>query len=315
MQSIYIGIDGGGTHTTAVAVRPDGTVIGRAEGDGLNYHNDGLEVCLVRFRNIVNALLSPLGESQARVCAGLAALDGPAEPGILTAFQRAVPPGCTVDLRSDAYIALMGHTEGRPGLMIICGTGSMLLALDAQGEEHVAGGWGWKFHDAGSGYSLARVGLMRALDTWEQQDALSPLLKSALAFFDVSAPRALIDRIYAPGFAPERLAGWGAEVIRLAEAGDAQAQAVLETEMDRLARQAAALLCRVPEARLVGLYGGVFQHSARARACFTGLLTARCPDADVSAPRCTPPLGAVIHSMIQSGVAREALPVFKEEQT
>ena len=40
---LYIGMDGGGTRTTAVAVREDGTLAGSAQGGGLNYLQDGLE--------------------------------------------------------------------------------------------------------------------------------------------------------------------------------------------------------------------------------------------------------------------------------
>ena len=42
-HGILIGIDGGGTHSTAVAAYPDGRIAAVAYGGGLNFHNIGVD--------------------------------------------------------------------------------------------------------------------------------------------------------------------------------------------------------------------------------------------------------------------------------
>ena len=46
---ILIGIDGGGTHSTAVAAWPDGRVAAVVPGGGQNFHNEGMEIVRARL--------------------------------------------------------------------------------------------------------------------------------------------------------------------------------------------------------------------------------------------------------------------------
>ena len=313
MTELYIGIDGGGTHTTALAVRPDGRITGRAEGPGLNYLNDGLACCVRRFRGITERLTAGREGARGTVCAGLAALDEPAEPEILSAFQSALPAGWRLMLESDLSVALAGFSLGKPGLMAVCGTGSMVLARDRQGRERTAGGWGWKVGDPGSGYTLAREGLARALFRREAEGRDSPLLAAALSYFGAADARGLIDPLYRPGAGPDVLAAFGAEVARLAEGGDLDAGEILREQMRRLAVLAAALLADVPEAgERIGLYGGLFQHSAAARSLFTVSLRAHRADAAPKLTERPPALGAVILAMLREGIHPDQLPDFTE---
>jgi len=309
---LYIGIDGGGTHSSAVAVRPDGRILSRAAGPGLNYLNIGLEACLARFSALIRPLLPADPDESVVICAGLAALDGPAAPDILEAFRSAVPSGVRLLLNSDLAVALAGLTRGEPGLMAVCGTGSMTLVRSASGEERVAGGWGWKLGDPGSGYSLAREGLSHALFRLETEGIETPLLAAARTYFSLEDPRALANSFYASEAGPDALAAFGAEVVHLAEQGDPEALEILTRQMDQFSALSAALLQAVPEARAhVGLYGGVFQHSALARSLFSRALWNRCPDTVPVLPDHPPALGAVILAMLQEGIASD-LPYFTE---
>ena len=311
MNHLFIGIDGGGSHSTAAAVCPDGSILGRAEGPGLNYLNDGLETCVRRFGELLRQFPS-LEIGNVVVCGGLAALDGPAPGSILEAFQSVLPPNCRLILESDLSVALAGHTLGRPGLMAVCGTGSMALARDCSGREICAGGWGWKIGDPGSGYSLAREGLFRAAFRAETEGRKTPLLTAALRFFDAPDLRSLIAPLYAPGRGPDALAAFGAEVARLAGEDDPDAFGILTAQMDQFAALCASLLNTIPAAiGHVGLSGGLFVHSPLACALFTEALLARCPGAKTGPVKQPPALGAVILGMLRSGISPSNIPVFK----
>ena len=173
---LLIGIDGGGTHSTAVAASPDGRIAAVTEGGGLNFHNVGVETVRLRLEAMVEDLCRQTGCKVDEVCVGMSALDAPADDATTAAFCTGMFRPEHLDLQSDAYVALMGFTCGEPGMIIICGTGSMLLMLDGQGNQKPAGGWGYLLGDAGSGYTLAREGLLAIIDATEGTGPSTPLV-------------------------------------------------------------------------------------------------------------------------------------------
>jgi len=294
---LYIGIDGGGTHSTAVAAWPDGRTAAVAYGGGLNFNNDGIETVRLRLEAMVGELCEKAGAPAEKICVGMSALDAPADEATLAAFTAgSIPPG-RLDLQSDAYVALMGLTRGEPGMIVICGTGSMLLLLDEAGVQHVAGGWGYLLGDTGSGYTLAKEALAAVIDAYEGLGPETALTAQALAYFRADSPRAIINCVYSPDFTPDRLAGFARFVIAQAEAGEPVAAEILSRNMRRLAAQTAQLFRKAPDARLVGLYGGIFAHSEAARTAFCSGLLERMPQAEICSPEYPPELGAVIHLM------------------
>ena len=315
MTDLYIGMDGGGTRTTAVLVRSDGRILRRAEGRGMNWLNDGLEACTERFRDLIRQLLPGDPGVTVKVCAGCAALDGPAPDGILDAFRAVLPPGTRLMLTSDLSAARAGLTRGRPGLMAVCGTGSMVLIRNRKGEEKAAGGWGRRIGDPGSGAMLAREALFTGLYLAETEGKRVPLLEAALRFFGGSRPRDLPEAVHAPGLGQDAIAAFGREVILLAENGDPEARSILERQMSLLAGPAAFLLEEAPEAKeSIGVYGGVFQHSALARKLFSEALGARIPGLRIRLPQDPSAQGAVLLGMLEDGLQTEELPDMKEEK-
>jgi len=304
-EGLLIGIDGGGTHSTAIAATQDGRVIAVAREGGLNFYNIGVEPVRLRLENMVRSLCAQANLPFDAVCVGMSALDAPADEATLAQFTGGLFTKEQLDLQSDAYIALMGFTRGEPGMIVICGTGSMLLLADEHGAQHVSGGWGYLLGDAGSGYTLAREGLLAAIDAEEGLASPTALLERALAYFAAPSLRQIIDRVYAPDFTPDRLAGFARDVIAEAEGGDGAAREILCRNMARLARQAASLMKQSPHARRIGLYGGVFQHCAMARAHFADALSQLCPQAEICALEYPPELGAVIHLMQKRGKLNE----------
>lgn len=300
-QKLFIGIDGGGTHSTGVAVWPDGRIAAVAAGGGLNFHNDGITAVRGRLESLVRDLCTEAGAPAFQVCVGLSALDGPADPETLARFTSDLLPPGSLFLESDAYVALLGCTRGAPGMIVICGTGSMIVLLDAAGRQHVSGGWGYLLGDAGSGYTLAREALLAVIAGVDGVGPSTRLTARALSFFGVSAPRGLIDRVYAPSFTPDQMAAFARCVLEEAEQGEPVASAILSRNMDRLALLAAALLRQHPDVRLVGLYGGIFAHSAAARSAFESALCVSVPDAIIRMPEFPPEIGAVLHLLRRQG--------------
>ena len=305
IPDLLIGIDGGGTHSTAVAVRPDGTVAALAYGDGLNFHNSGVEPVRERLEGMVTELCqkADVPVEKVMVCAGMSALDLPADEATTRLFASGCLAFEQLDLQSDAYAALMGCTLGEPGVIVICGTGSMLVLVDSNGEQTPGGGWGYLLGDAGSSYTLAREGMIAALDALEGVGDATALTQDALAFYNAQEnPRALIDSVYAPDFGPEKFAAFARYVLTRAGEGDAVAYAIVERNMKRLGKLAAQMLLKDQKAQRIGLYGGVFAHNPFAKELFEQTVLKLVPSA-VFCPVVFPPeLGAVTHLLRKTGL-------------
>lgn len=296
--SLYIGIDGGGTHSTAAAVRPDGAVAALAKGEGLNFLNSGVETVRLRTEQLVCELCGKAGVplQEAMICVGSSALDLPADEATTRLFAQGCLSFEQLDLQSDAFAALMGCTLGEPGVIVICGTGSMLVLADSKGNQIPGGGWGYLLGDAGSSYTLAREALIAVIDCIDGIGTPTPLVDDALTFFRAKEnPRAIIDRVYAPDFGPEKLAAFARYVLTRANEGDPVAYAIVQRNMTRLGNLAVQLLLKDEKAQRICLYGGVFEHNPFARELFAKTVLSKVPAAQFCPVVFPPELGAVLH--------------------
>ncbi|MDR2505083.1 MAG: hypothetical protein LBD16_03145 [Oscillospiraceae bacterium] len=301
-SGLWIGVDGGGTHTTAIAAREDGTVLAAAVSGGINYNNIGLDKARENLSRAVNELLSVCKtKSYTSLCVGLSALDREADATERAAFAGNVFDPERLDLQSDAYTALMGLTLGAPGLIIICGTGSIMLALGNDGRQIVRGGWGHLLGDIGSGYAIALEGIRAAIDMSEGVGESTALSDDALRFFDLQNLRDLIARVYSPAFSTEQLAQFARSVLRRAEEGDAVALRIVRRNMKHVAEQAADILRSAPECSRVGVYGGVFTHNPFVATMLGEMLGSVVSGVSVSLPEYPPELGALIHAYRRGG--------------
>ncbi|MDR1569059.1 MAG: hypothetical protein LBS72_01055 [Oscillospiraceae bacterium] len=292
---IIIGVDCGGTRTSAAAVRADGVLLGRCEGAGANFNNIGINAARDNVFNIITNLLKLCGADGYRVLVlGMSALDAPADEETARRFAGELFDPTRLRMVSDATIAMSGATLGQPGMVIICGTGSMMMLLDGGGREHVALGWGIIPGDPGGSYTLAVQGVRAAIDAWEGVGASTALTEACMSFFDIKTPRALIGRLYSPGVTPGSLADFARFVLDAARDGDKAAANIVYGNLRAVAEKAAMLIGEHPEARTVALVGGVFDHNKWARDWFKNELLDRVPNLLIGPPEFPPEIGAAL---------------------
>lgn len=174
----WVGVDGGGTSTRAIVADAAGRVLGRGEA-GASALNQGVDQA---WRHVAEAVSKAgVPELQLADCALGLGLSGTGVPAQLQAFVAADPGVARFALITDGLAGLLGAHGGRPGALLISGTGSVAEALLEDGTRRMTGGWGWQIGDEGSG-------------AWLGQQAM----KIAQAAFDGRAPRgALADAVYA----------------------------------------------------------------------------------------------------------------------
>jgi N-acetylmuramic acid 6-phosphate etherase len=137
-----------------------------------------------------------------------------------------------VAVTSDAVIAHAGALDGKPGVVLIVGTGVVALAIAADGALRTADGWGPWLGDEGGGAWIGAAGLRAALRAHDGRGPSTTLLDAARARFGAPQtwPAQLADAAAVASFAPDVLAA----------DGDAAALAIVAAAAEALAATARA---------------------------------------------------------------------------
>lgn len=171
----WVGIDGGGTGTRAVVADAQGQVLGRGEA-GASALGQGAEQA---WRHIAAAIAQAgVAGLELQDCALGLGLSGTGVPAQLQAFVAADPGVARFTLVTDGLAALLGAHGGRPGALLIAGTGSVAEALLPDGHRRLVGGWGWQIGDEGSGAWLGQQAMKLAQAAYDQRAAAGPLAQA-----------------------------------------------------------------------------------------------------------------------------------------
>lgn len=182
-----IGLDGGGTKTTAELCDSAGNVLATTSGGPSNFQVIGVERAARTIVDLVQTCCHSVGCPPGRIGSVLAGLTGAGRAFDRRRMARAIRAEAAkrgeklkrVGIESDARIALEAAFSGGPGIIVIAGTGSIVFAKNGRGTVLRSGGWGRIIGDEGSGYALGRE-LLRAvaaeIDGRGKKTMLRPLL-------------------------------------------------------------------------------------------------------------------------------------------
>jgi len=302
----FLGVDGGQTSTTALIGDENGRVLGFGR-DGPCNHVSGPEK-RAQFIRIVGgcvrqaALAAGLPEGHRdffAACLGFSG--GPQDKRPLTeelfSIQR-------LEVTTDALIALSGATAGRPGIIVIAGTGSIAFGRNLEGRAARAGGWGYVFGDEGAGFDLARQALRAVLRAEEGWGPPTALRERFLWAGGASSANELLHLFYTVDFPRPRIASFSKLVDEAAREGDVVARDLLFQAAQQLAMLAAAVrdqLFAEGEAVAVAHIGGVWR-SELLRERFRSLVELH-PGNVVGPPVFGPAAGALLEAYRLGGLA------------
>ena len=263
----YLGIDGGGTRTTAAVSDENGNIRFKAVGKSINFYSVGMEKARENLKNVINDIYKNIGEIEFdSAFIGCSALDNEASNETITALCDGVIIAKKIGMNSDVYVALASSGEDKCRIVAICGTGSIVTGIDENCNIKTKGGWGHIFGDEGSAYSIA-VNALKASAMLYDEGNITPLVKKAEEFFGVEDLRTAIDKIYSPETTKDILAGFSTKVGEIAEE-DFVAKTVIVNEAHFFSKTVLALLNEMKNCTLLSLYGGVFQNNELFRKSF-----------------------------------------------
>ncbi len=245
-----VGLDGGGTKTAAIIADLHGTFAGEAKGTASNFQMIGVENASEVLFALVQECCRKVGcefEDIACVLAGLTGAGRLSDQERMREAFRSLSRkrGANLEnirIESDARVALEGAFKGKPGIILIAGTGSITFGKDAQGAIHRAGGWGRTIGDEGGGYAIGRDGLnavTRELDGRGQQTNLTKLVAEKIGLKDQES---IIAAVYRDNF---DLASLAPIVIETASTHDSVCEQIVDRAASELTEHVRAIALKM----------------------------------------------------------------------
>ena len=162
----YLGIDGGGSKTTFLLVDEYYNEVCHIQSGPSNWLSVGADAA----KEAITQGISCLTERPNIVCGGFA---GAARADSATFYKEVLQsliPGAQIIVESDAFIASIGAIGIDPGILLIAGTGSIVIGRNKDCNMFRVGGWGPYFGDEGSGFWIGREAVRAALRSLDLQD-------------------------------------------------------------------------------------------------------------------------------------------------
>lgn len=219
----YSGVDGGGTKTLAYVSSGDGQVRWQVCTGASNQHSAGdLRQSVADLFEQLRRAGGPAAGEFERVCFAGAGVDTPADVPVCRAGKIMV---CSDGL---------GAHGSRSGGVLIAGTGSIALGIDAQGRQVRAGGWGYRTDGGCSGYSLGVAGLRAALADWDGSGPRTMLRAALFEALNARTAYDVVDVLYNQNGSVTQIASLAKPVVQTA-AQDAVALQIVRGAVEEAA--------------------------------------------------------------------------------
>lgn len=272
---LIIGVDGGGTKTDVMLATVDESgeivVLGEGQSGPSNMRLAGRKQTLESLEEAVGRAAEPLRENGIKADIGVLALAGSDFSDVrqqLTQWADETGLFQRIEIVNDADAVLAAGTDGRWGVALVVGTGSIAIGVDRKGRFITRGGWGHWYGDKGSGYDLACRALAAVSEAEDGMGPETTLTMKMREHFQLENPRLIIQKLYATGNVRAHIARAAPVVLDAAAGGDIVAVRIVEACAGELIRLVTAVTCDLEfsDAYPLALAGGVICKSDSYRA-------------------------------------------------
>jgi len=291
-RRLFLGIEGGATRTTGVLADGDLSVVARFVGGPTNLHAVGGEQAQAALAQVLAELLSAAGVRRDALAASALCIAGVRTRANESRWRRIagelrIPEPLVVT--HDAAAGLAAGSRDGTGILVVCGTGSLVYARRADGAEKFVGGRGPVLGDEASGFDIGHKALRAAARSADGRGPGPALSEAEGSRLETLIPQrlglaCLDDAVaWASPFDKRRVAGVAPIVFEAADAGDGAARAIVAAAVAELARSievaARALWPPHGAARRVVFSGGVLRNQPRMRQALAEAVRRFAPDA------------------------------------
>lgn len=298
-----IGMDGGGTKTKCVITDFQLNPLYETTGGPSNFLMQGTDKVSETILGLIIKCVNNLQIQFSDIAAIVLGTTGGGRRSDAEDLEKAIThlaahkniPLNIFRVESDARIALEGAFSGKPGSILIAGTGSIMFGKDRKGNIHRVGGFGRFIGDEGSGFRLGQKGLSvvaKEFDGRGNSTLITLLLKEK---FNIESPENLITEIYRNNF---DIASVAPLVIESAEKGDKLAQQIIEAEADELILHIDSMKKKLNEKKMfISFIGSLITTDNYYSFRFREKIVQRFNDVVIKEPENPPEIGAVLMAM------------------
>lgn len=167
MTKHYLGVYGSGTHTDLLVVDDQGREVLNLHGSTISFKAVGNAKAFSNMRELTRQMemagIRP--RAIARSVWGISGCDTPGDLKVCEAMvQQAGFPQETTTVVNGAVLPFWAAAD-LPGVVVVAGTGSVVMGIDSKGQVSRIGGWNFAFSDLGSGYWMG-CALLREQTLW-----------------------------------------------------------------------------------------------------------------------------------------------------
>ena len=231
-----LGVDGGGTKTTAVIKGTTGETMGEATSGASSFRSVSIIEAIENLNKAVFGAIKNAGIGNSIIfkssCFGFAGFNVPND----LKFYRKIAGNDklkrhlnqkNIFICNDTRIGLEAGSGAANKIIIIAGTGSNCFGINESGEQAGSTGWDHILADEGSGYSVsvkALRAIMRAYDGRGERTMLAEVILEDLGLEDEIG---IVSWIYGRPFSKERIGRFAELVCRCAYDGDLKSREIL----------------------------------------------------------------------------------------
>lgn len=298
-MGIWIGIDGGGSKTSFLAINTHGERLASYTTGGIDYHQIGVDKYCSRLLEGFSAVSAGINVKEIYgIGIGMPSYgeDGTNDRIVVNKF-RSFLSDIPVAVVNDAESCWLGSLAMKPGVNVVAGTGAIAYGRDEYRSCARSGGWSELFSDEGSGYWLGRLALglfAKQSDGRVPRSALYSLIKNELGLsHDMDLCSIARDRIFT---SRKQVASIQKVLARAASEGDKSAVNLYRIAGAELAESVNAVIGKL-EFRsdiIVSYSGGVFSAGEIIMKPFREALP---PNTKLMTPALPPEVGAVFAAL------------------
>jgi glucosamine kinase len=305
MNGLFIGVDGGGTHTRVLVVDEQSAEVATAEGPGSAIRPGAASHSAAVIRETVRKACADLGDRSVRVlCVGVAGAGRDEERDTLQAALDADRLAGSVTVLTDAEIAIEDAFGAGPGVLLTAGTGSIAYGKGPTGVMARCGGWGPVIGDEGGGAWIGRRALGVAAASHDGREPETALTEAILGALGITAMDELIP--WAGSATPADFGKLAPVVLEVAATGDLRANSLVTLAVEELALHVRTLARKLfsdeRAAFRLAMHGGLLAPKSLLRRRLEQRLKSIAPGASLLTERVVPERGAVRFAMREAGV-------------
>jgi N-acetylglucosamine kinase-like BadF-type ATPase len=294
---IVVAVDGGQSSTLALVAMTSGQILGTGWGGPSNHIHEpgGVERLQSALRDSIVSALRAAGCQAEQLCCVCLGMSG--VTSLAGEIAQTMMPSAKVLVHHDAVTALAGASTGKPGVIVIAGTGAVAYGELADGRSAKSGGWGYIMGDEGSGYDIGCGALRTATQASDGRGRQTLLLERIPPHFGLTDLRAVHTGIYSFQITRPQIAGLASLVGAAAHEGDLVAQELLCSAAKHLALASLAVIEKlgmIYSGMTVYTTGGVFRSGEYVLTPFKETLLARSPASTVAEAAFSPIIGALL---------------------